>query len=51
MKSIYITALATLFAQSAIAHDGAHIHPHGYTEVVVFIALAILSAFIFWRAK
>ena len=40
MKSLFTFGGASLLATSAIAHDGAHLHPHGADSFLVAILVA-----------
>ena len=46
-----LTAVVSLLASPVLAHDGAHLHPHGMditlTAVLVAVA-AVLGAAVFW---
>ncbi|KEO50899.1 hypothetical protein [Thioclava pacifica] len=41
MKPLFFALLAMLAAGPALAHDGVHMHPHGFENV---LALALIAA-------
>lgn len=41
MKPLFFVLLATLASGPALAHDGMHMHPHGFENV---ISLALIAA-------
>ena len=51
----FITALATTLATTApaLAHPGAHVHPHGESALPVLLGLAVIAfaALARWRAR
>lgn len=49
MTKTLFTLAATFVAVPAIAHDGMHMHPHGY-ETVLGAALAVGSIVVLLRA-
>jgi hypothetical protein len=54
MKTISYTTLATLFADSpALAHGGAHLHPHGFENLTMGLALIAVAgaAALFWMGR
>lgn len=44
MKTILTAALASLTALPALAHNGAHAHPHGAEGAIALMALALIGA-------
>lgn len=43
MKSFFMIGSAALLANTAMAHDGAHLHPHGAESYLVAILVAALG--------
>jgi hypothetical protein len=53
MKKLLSTLAAALIAAPALAHPGAHVHPHGDVAVPVLAGLALVAAaaYLWWRAR
>ncbi len=53
MKRTLLTFAATLTALPALAHSGAHMHPHADSAVPVLLGLVVIAAgaAILWRAR
>lgn len=52
MKNLLL-ALATFAASPALAHPGAHVHPHAESAVPVLLGIAVIAvaAVLLWRAR
>ncbi|MEE4237157.1 MAG: peptidase M23 [Anderseniella sp.] len=51
MTRLMIAAAASLFATPALAHDGAHLHPHGTELVWSLLAMGLAAACAVWLVK
>ncbi|MEE4189406.1 MAG: hypothetical protein V2I76_13280 [Roseobacter sp.] len=53
MKKLLPTLAALIVATPALAHPGAHIHPHAETSLPVLAGLAIIAvaAVVMWRSR
>ena len=50
MKSLF--SIPALFAAApALAHDGAHVHPHSLAPALVIALAAVAAAFVIRRAR
>ncbi len=46
-----LTAVASLMSSPVLAHEGAHLHPHGMDitlSAVLLAAVAVLGAAVYW---
>ena len=44
MKTLGLTLLTAAIAAPAFAHNGAHLHPHGFETLTGFVVVAVLAA-------
>ena len=51
MKRFALAPLATLMAGPALAHGGAHMHPHGYESILAAIAVIGVAAAVVLYAR
>ncbi|MGH1416543.1 MAG: peptidase M23 [Pelagimonas sp.] len=47
MKTLTFTAVSALIATPALAHGGAHLHPHGVEPMVAGLAILSVALLIF----
>lgn len=51
MKRLLLLIPFALMASPALAHSGAHLHPHGYEVFVALGALAAVAAALYFKTR